>query len=359
MHVMPLIIDGGKVPPRWAEKRGPRNVLAIDHHKSRIERVQIALVNNMPDPALEDTEMQFFELIEAAAGDIPVHIQLYSLPGIPRGERGQQHLSSVYSGFDDLWKSPVDAVIVTGTEPRSADLRQEAYWPALAELLDWAERNTLSAILSCLAAHASVLHSDGIDRHKLEDKQFGVFTFNKNVDHALMGGTADLVRFPHSRWNEVREEALTACGYVVLTKSATAGVDSFVKKKRGSLFLHFQGHPEYSAQTLMKEYRRDIKRFLRRERETYPSMPQGYFDSLTTGLLSDFQGKALSDSREEAMAGFPETAVLNRLQNGWHSSARCVYQNWLQYVAARKAEKSAFIPPADLRQTQRKRSAVL
>lgn len=356
---MPLMIDGGRVPPRWAERKGSRNVLAIDHHKSRTECILVALVNNMPDAALEDTEMQFFELIEAAAGDIPVHLQLYSLPGIPRGERGQQHLSKLYSGFDDLWQNPVDAVIVTGTEPRSPDLRHEPYWPALTQLLDWAERNTVSAILSCLAAHASVLHSDGIERHRLADKQFGVFSFNKNSEHALMVGAADLVRFPHSRWNEVREDALTACGYAVLTKSAKAGVDSFVKRKRGSLFLHFQGHPEYWAQTLMKEYRRDIKRFLRRERETYPSMPQGYFDSVTTGLLSDFRDKAVSDSREEAMAEFPEAAVVNRLRNGWNSSARCVYQTWLQYVCARKAEKSAFMPPAELRQTQRKRSAVL
>ena len=47
-------------------------------------------------------------------------------------------------------------------------------------------------------------------------------------------------------------------------------MDLFVKKKEKSLFVHFQGHPEYGAQTLLKEYRRDIKRFLRGERETYP-----------------------------------------------------------------------------------------
>jgi len=49
-----------------------------------------------------------------------------------------------------------------------------------------------------------------------------------------------LVRFPHSRWNEVREDALTACGYTVLIKSPQAGVDIFVKQKRKSLFVHFQ-----------------------------------------------------------------------------------------------------------------------
>ena len=32
-------------------------------------------------------------------------------------------------------------------------------------------------------------------------------------DHALMNGTPDALRFPHSRWNEVREDELTAAGY--------------------------------------------------------------------------------------------------------------------------------------------------
>src|SRR5205823_3861572 len=210
------------------------------------------------------------ELLNAVAGDVPVRVKLYSLPGIPRGERGQQHLSDFYFNVDDLWNSRFDAVIFNGTEPCSSNLRDEPYWPVLAELLDWAERNTVSTVLSCLAAHASVLHSDGIERHKLSDKQFGVFEFRRVRDHGLMSGMADRVRIPHSHWNEVREDALTTCGYVVLTKSAEAGVDSFVKKKKESLFVHFQGHPEYSARTLLKEYRRDIRRFLKMERETYP-----------------------------------------------------------------------------------------
>ena len=52
-------------------------------------------------------------------------------------------------------------------------------------------------------------------------------------------------------------------------------------KQRESLFVFFQGHPEYDAVTLLLEYRRDVGRYLRRERDTYPPMPQGYFDEET------------------------------------------------------------------------------
>jgi len=337
---MPLIIDGGRVPSGWGERRLGR-VVSIDRHESRKKGVSLGLINNMPDPALEDTELQFFELLDIASGDVPVFLKLYSLTGIPRTDRGERHLNSFYWDIDDLWNSRFDAVIMTGTEPRHPDLRDESYWPVLAQVLDWAERNTVSTVLSCLAAHAGVLHSDGIGRHALGDKQFGVFDFAKTADHQLTAGTSETVRFPHSRWNEVPADELTASGYIVLTQSAEGVVDSFVKKKR-SLFVHFQGHPEYGAQTLLKEYRRDIKRFLRGERETYPSMPKGYFDAAAASRLRDFREVALSDRREELMDGFPESAVVGTLQKTWHSSAVTVYRNWLQYVVAKKAEVTAF-----------------
>ena len=356
---MPLIIDGGRVPPGWGEKKSLRRALGVDRHESRMDGVSLALINNMPDPALEDTELQFFELLDIASGDVPVYLKLYSLSGIPRTDRGERHLNSFYWNIDDLWNSRFDGVIMTGTEPRRPDLRDEPYWPVLTQVLDWAERNTSSTVLSCLAAHAGVLHSDGIGRHPLSDKQFGVFEFAKTTEHQLTSGTAESVRFPHSRWNEVRADELTSSGYSVLTQSSEGGVDLFVKKKKRSLVVHFQGHPEYGAQTLLKEYRRDIKRFLRGERETYPTMPKGYFDVVATELLNDFQEVAAPTRREEIMEGFPEALVIGTLQKTWQSSAVAVYRNWLKYVVTKKTEIVAFPALAAVGDTaSRKRSAL-
>lgn len=338
---MPLIIEG-RVPTRWAEKTNSRAVVSMDPYLKRAECVNLAFINNMPDAALEDTELQFFELLDIAAGEVPVVLKLYSLTGVPRTDRGQRHLNEFYFGSDELWKHRFDGIIVTGTEPRQADLRQEPYWSGLANVFDWAERHTLSTVLSCLAAHAGVLHSDGIPRHRLSDKQFGVFDAARVCEHEFTRNLAPVVRFPHSRWNEVEENSLTSCGYTVLTKSAQAGVDVFVKQKRKSLFVHFQGHPEYGAQTLMKEYRRDIRRFLRNERETYPSMPQGYFDTTAESVLTDFRDVVLADRREVMMEGFPEGILVGSVQKTWHSSALGIYRNWLEYVLMKKDEVSPF-----------------
>jgi len=351
---VPLIVDGG-IPTRWVEQRS--HSVSLSDLGMNAKCIRIALINNMPDPALEDTELQFFELLDAASGSSPVLLRLYSLSGVPRTDRGMPHLNKFYTSMSDFWNRRFDAVIMTGTEPHHADLREEPYWNELVKVLEWAEDNTVSTILSCLAAHAGVLHSDGIQRHALPDKQFGVFEFTKTAEHALTRSYPDVVRFPHSRWNEVRAGDLSCCGYSVLTESRQAGVDLFVKRKRKSLFVHFQGHPEYGKHTLLKEFRRDIKRFLQRERETYPSMPQGYFDADAAKLLSAFRERALLDRNEEAMAAFPDN-LLDLAESSWHSPALCVYQNWLRYIASR-SELLAFPALAGFQeQGQRKRSAL-
>jgi homoserine O-succinyltransferase len=214
----------------------------------------------------------------------------------------------------------------------------------LGRVLDWAEENTLSTVLSCLAAHAGVLHSDGIERHRLSDKRFGVFEFSRAADHELTRGLRDGIQFPHSRWNEVRADALESCGYTILTESGDAGVDCFVKRKKRSLFVHFQGHPEYQAETLFKEFRRDVRRFLRHERETYPTAPVGYFGEEVTSCLIDFQQKVRASRVEEAMEGFPEMVLTRSLRNAWRAPAVNVYRNWLELIAQKKAEIFTFAP---------------
>jgi homoserine O-succinyltransferase/O-acetyltransferase len=338
---MAIVIEGGRVPHLLSRLDGARSVRATFMQETSAEPIRIALINNMPDPALEDTEVQFSELLDSAARDIPLSLKLYSLPELPRSDAGREHLSHFYFGIDDLLNSQFDGVIMTGTEPRQPDLRDEPCWPILTKVLDWAERNTVSTVLSCLAAHAGVLYSDGIPRHRLPDKQFGVFEYKKLRAHALTNGAGDKVQVPHSRWNEVRADALTSCGYEVLTQSAEAGVDMFVKKKKNSVFIHFQGHPEYGGRTLLKEYRRDIKRFLRRERETYPTMPHGYFDVTAAKLLSEFQECVVADPHEELLARFPEAAVAGAVQVPWQESAVSMYRSWLQYLLAKRTDNSS------------------
>ena len=138
---MPLIIDGGRIPPVWAERKRLRAEAPMGSDLPSPACLRLALINNMPDAAMEDTEVQFFELLENAAVHVPVSIKLFSLPGVLRGERGKQRVANLYYGIEELFNDPFDGVIVTGTEPHHPDLRHEPYWGALGEVLDWAERH--------------------------------------------------------------------------------------------------------------------------------------------------------------------------------------------------------------------------
>ena len=317
-----------------------RRAPTIRFRESSPTYLDIGLVNNMPDAALDTTERQFRALLgAAAAGRMAVRLKLYSLPEVPRTDFGRQQVSR-YSDLNDLWSSRLDGLIVTGAEPRAADLKDEPFWGSLTRVLEWAERNTHSTILSCLAAHAGILHFDGIARQPLGDKRFGVFECVRVSDHPLTAAAPNHLRIPQSRWNGIPEEALLACGYRVLTRSPDAGVDSFVKQ-RNSLFVFFQGHPEYDATTLLLEYRRDIGRFLRRERDTYPTMPYGYFDPDTVEALTALRQRALLDRREELLAEFPTAMAAGKVTNTWRSTAESLYHNWLSYILAQKEQQLA------------------
>jgi homoserine O-succinyltransferase len=121
-------------------------------------------------------------------------------------------------------------------------------------------------------------------------------------------------------------------------RSAEAGVDMFVKQ-RNSLFVFFQGHPEYDAVVLLLEYRRDVGRYLRGERDTYPSMPLGYFDEEIERELAALRERALRDRREALLAEFPTEAAAGRVTNNWRPSAERVYRNWLGYIEAAKLQQ--------------------
>lgn len=331
---MPLYIDQDRIPPHAAAQKYCR-VLDPKNHGQQM--LTLALVNNMPDSALEDTEAQFFELLAGAAADLPVYIELFSLPNVPRGARAQQHLDRFYKSTNELLSRSFDGAIITGTEPRESDLRKEPYWNSLTQVLDWADEHTSSAVLSCLAAHAGVLHSHAIPRQPMDDKRFGVFEHQILANHALTAGVSSPVNIPHSRWNELSEHSLLAAGYTVLTKSPEAGVDLFIKQKTNSLLVHFQGHPEYAELTLFKEYRRDVRRFLHGERETYPAVPRAYFGTESTQLADNFRSLAVSQRSELIFAKFPEPELIAALKNNWRSSSVRIYRNWLQILLDKKS----------------------
>ena len=298
----------------------------------------IGLINNMPDSALEATERQFTSLLDSACGSMSISLRLYALPGVPRGELGAARIAKSYADVEEMWDAQLDGLIVTGREPLTPNLADEPYWESFTKVLEWARDHTASTIWSCLAAHAAVLHMDGIGRIRSNHKRCGVYDCARVMDHPLTTGAPSRFKLPHSRWNGIAEQELKDCGYRILTQSAEAGVDSFVKEDK-SMFVFLQGHPEYEVNTLLLEYRRDIGRYFRGEAAAYPSIPRGYFDAETEVALAELGREARLFPREELMS--EATALLEkaRIDNSWRSTAACIYKNWLNYLSEQKKQR--------------------
>ena len=297
--------------------------------------LHVGLVNNMPDQALRATEIQFARLLKEAAGPLDVRLRLFSLATIARSPQARARMEGFYDDAGMLPHVPVDALIITGAEPQAADLTAEPYWNDLARLIDWAQTGTVTALFSCLAVHAAVLHLDRIARRPLPRKLSGVFTAARCQDDPLFLNVPGQFAIPHSRRNETPEEALAARGYHVLSRLKGGGADLFTRELPGqSRFVFLQGHPEYDSVTLGREYLRDMGRYLRGEAGR-PVLPENYFDRATEESLRQATraNAPIDEFTRIVSAALP-------LQQ-WRNHSVRLFANWLSSAAAAKARRAA------------------
>lgn len=291
----------------------------------------------MPDAAFADTERQFRRAVSTAPGSDQVEIELYTMPGLTRTDAVAGEIRSRYLGLDDLWDKRPDALIVTGTEPVQSQLQYEPYWPGLSQLLQWAAEEVSSTLLSCLAAHASLLLFDGITREPLPSKCCGVFDGVVETPRGpFAAGLSDAVAVPHSRVNDVPEPALIEAGYSIVIGRALPGWSVASRAQGAGMFVLCQGHPEYSTESLLREYRRDVRRALfGRGAVAYPPLPDDYLSPEGRARLEDFAARASEESGVDPVAlykGFPYEEVRATLTNRWADSSAIFYANWLALV---------------------------
>lgn len=319
-----LIVSPGLAPTQL------RREDVFGHPQHADADLTIGLVNNMPDAALQATERQFMRLLRHAAGNVRIDLHCFSLPSVHRSQTAKWRVDRQYTDIADLGRLQFDGLIVTGAEPNAATLPEEPFWRDLTDIVDWAEANTRSTIWSCLAAHAAVLHLDGIERQPVGAKCSGIYDCAKITDSWLTADLPSPLKISHSRLNGLRATDLTVNGYQVLTQSREAGVDIFAKQLR-SQFVFFQGHPEYDALSLEREYLRDISRYLAGERDSYPAVPAGYFDTETEIRLAHFARRAVVERRPALSAELPDRTLRQDIAAG--TAATGIFRNWLRFLS--------------------------
>ncbi len=295
-----------------------------------IREMHIGLLNMMPDAALEATERQFLRLLGACNQIVQFHVHIFTIDGLSRSQEAQAHIDKYYDSFEKIKREGLDGLIISGANVSQPKIPEEDFWEPLTEVFEWAKQNVTSILCSCLATHALIQHCYGIERTRLPGKRWGVYA-HKVMDrnHPLVAEINTRFDVPHSRFNEIFQSDMEAKGLHILAVSEQAGVHLAVSPD-GFRIVFFQGHPEYDKISLMKEYKREVYRFLSGERDDYPPFPENCFNKEIISLLETYASH-IRQAKNTGMAAdpFPEQDIIPYLDNTWRDTAKSVFNNWL------------------------------
>jgi len=327
---MPLVAHTN-LPTFQRLKEEGEEILSPERARNQdIREMHIGLLNMMPDAALEATERQFFRLLGACNQIVQFHVHPFTVNGLKRSPEAQAHIDTYYESFEQIKRDGLDALIISGANVTSPRLQDEDFWQPLTEVFFWAKDNVTSVLCSCLATHAVMQFCYGIERTRLPAKRWGVYA-HKLIDrhHPLVADINTRFDVPHSRFNEVFQSDMEKHGVKVLAASKEAGVHLAVSAD-GFRIVFFQGHPEYDDISLLKEYKREVLRFYRAEVDEYPPFPEHYFNPTVQAIFTNYEQHV----RAARLAGqrleeFPESQVLEFIDNTWRDTAKALINNWL------------------------------
>lgn len=330
---MPLVAHS-KLPTFSHLRQQGQQVLTLDRAEHQdIRELHIGLLNMMPDAALSATEQQFIRMVGNCNQIAQFFVYPFTLPELQRGPQAREHINRYYSSFEELRELGLDALMITGANVVSPSLDQEPFWTPLVDVINWAHNNVASTLCSCLATHALVKHLYGIERQPLPQKKWGVYSHRvTHQDHPLTRGINTRFYAPHSRWNTITREQCEQAGLGVLAGSPDAGVHLAVSRDQFSI-IYFQGHPEYDGISLLKEYKREVFRFLAGELDHAPPYPDNYFFEQAAEVAGGFIDQATNAQENgQRLPKFPEDELKHLVDNTWGDTGKAIINNWLGLV---------------------------
>jgi len=330
---MPLV-QHSSLPTFERLREQGHEVLSLDRATHQdIRELHIGFLNMMPDAALEATERQFIRLVGGCNRIAQFFVYPFSLDGLPRSGETLDYIARFYSRFADLREQGLDALIITGANVANPSLEEEPFWQPLMEVVDWARHNVASTLCSCLATHAMLKRFYQIERQPLPEKRWGVFSHRVVVpQHPLLRDINTRFDVPHSRYNDIARSQLEDAGLTVLAESREGGVHMAVSTDQFRL-IFFQGHPEYDTNSLLKEYKREVYRFLNGELHEPPPYPDHYFSNAVTRTADRFVRESEEAlRRDEPLPDYLEREVEPELDNTWGDTAKAIINNWLGLV---------------------------
>jgi homoserine O-succinyltransferase len=259
-----------------------------------IRPLKIAILNLMPTK--EVTETQLLRLL----GNTPLQIEitLLTMASHVSSNTSQEYLNAFYRTFESVRDQKFDGLVITGAPVENMPFDEVDYWPELVSIMEWSRTHVFSTLHICWGSQAALYHHYGIDKHRLDDKAFGIFEHRVlNQHHKLVRGFDEVFFAPHSRHTTIyKEDILKIPELEILAESDEAGV--FLVASRDGRTMYVSGHAEYDADTLDREYKRDLSRGLKIE------VPKNYY---------------------------PDNDPARPPRVTWRAHANLLFVNWLNY----------------------------
>ena len=291
---MPIKIPNG-LPA--AKSLADENIFVMTETRARtqdIRPLKILLVNLMPTKI--DTETQLSRLLGNTA--LQVELTLLHMKSHESKNTSYEHLLAFYKVFDDVKEENFDGMIITGAPVEHLEFEEVEYWDELCGIMEWSKTHVHSTFHICWGAQAALHYHFGIKKYKLDKKMFGIFPHKADYKRSiLLRGFDDVFMVPHSRHTTVLREDIEKVPQIkILASSEEAGVYAMSTENGRQIFI--TGHSEYDADTLNKEYKRDIAAGKEID------IPKNYFPN--------------------------DDPTLPPLVT-WRSHANLLYSNWLNY----------------------------
>lgn len=273
------------------------NIFIMDEGRAKAQDIRplnILILNLMPQK--EKTEVQILRLL----GNTPLQVNISFLRTASYESKNTSpyHLEQFYRNFEAIKTNRYDGLIITGAPVELMSFEEVDYWEELTKIMEWSKTNVTSTLHICWGAQAALYHHFGINKYKLDQKCYGIYShYVLNPSDKLMRGFDDSFLAPHSRHTNVSiQEIREHPDLELLSASEDAG--AFIVSANSGKQIMVTGHLEYDSVTLAEEYKRD------KEKGLNIHLPLHYFPN-----------------------NDPSVQPLN----SWRSHAHLLFSNWLNY----------------------------
>ncbi len=237
---------------------------ALSQH---VRPLKVIILNLMPKKI--ETENQLIRLLSNTP--LQVDIELLRVDNRVSRNTPQQHLERFYRNFDQIKDHNYDGLVITGAPLGLVAFEDVLYWDHIEEIIQWSRQHVTSTLFLCWAAQAALKVFYDLPKRTRSNKLSGVYQHQTVArNEPLTRGFDDSFLAPHSRYADFPVDFIRDhTDLQLLASSQEAGAYLFASDDQRQVYV--TGHPEYDAETLAKEFHRDVGEGL------VPNIPVNYF----------------------------------------------------------------------------------